>query len=88
MHLDEQFDEAFGHLSECRVAYEDDPRDPELFTRLAAARIALEDARKEMEDERTRLGLEPPKWAIRNKPQANVDGLQIRGLWSSIQGSA
>ncbi len=88
MHLDDKFDEAFGHLSACRIAYEDDPRDPALFTQLASARIALEDSRKAMEGERARLGLEPPKWAQRNQPKSEGDQLQVRGLWSSIQGSA
>jgi len=88
MHLDEEFDEAFGHLSACRIAYEDDPRDPARFAQLASARMMLEDSRKAMEDERARLGLEPPKWAQRNQPNSQTDQLQVRGLWSSIQGSA
>lgn len=56
--LDQAFDSAFAELSECRAAYEDDPRNPERIAALGEARIRLEDARKAMRAERTRLGLE------------------------------
>lgn len=57
--LDRAFDEALEHLSACRVAWEEDPRDPDRIARLGAARAALEDARVAMNEERVRLGLEP-----------------------------
>lgn len=59
LEFDAAFDAAFAHLSECRIAYEDDPRDPARFAALGAARAALEDARVRMNAERDRLGLEP-----------------------------
>ena len=79
--LDTAFNQAFEHLSSCRVAYEDDPRDPERFARLGAARIALDDARKEMNEERRRLGLTPRETHI--VEGSRTDG-ESRGDWQGI----
>lgn len=59
--LDDAFDQAFEHLSECRTAWEKDPRDPACIDALGKARAALEDARAEMRAERKRFaaGYEP-----------------------------
>ena len=85
--LDAAFDAAFDHLSACRIAYEDDPRDPERFRRLADARAALEDARVRMNGERERLGLAPRKVTLPPMPHVAID--QDRGTrheWQTIQG--
>lgn len=79
--LDTAFNQAFAHLSSCRTAYEDNPRDPDRFAALGAARAALEDARKEMNDERIRLGLEPRQLHIVDGPKA--DG-EPRGEWQGV----
>ncbi|MEE9415541.1 MAG: hypothetical protein V3V01_09670, partial [Acidimicrobiales bacterium] len=65
LELDRAFDQAFTYLAECRIAYEDNPRDPQRIELLGAARASLEDARTAMNDERVRLGLEPRQVAIK-----------------------
>ena len=76
------FDEAFQHLADCRVAWEEDPRDPACIDALGRARVALEAARKAMRAERERLGgvadREP-----RVADESHVDADQ-RGSWQGI----
>lgn len=81
--FDAAFDAAFAHLSECRVSYEDDPRDPARFAALGAAWAALEDARIQMNAERTRLGLEPRRVHVPPAPHADTDG---RETWQGTYG--
>ncbi len=81
--FDAAFDSAFAHLSACRVAYEDDPRDPARFAALGAAREALEEARVRMNTERERLGLQPRKVHIPPAPHADSDG---REDWQGTYG--
>ncbi|MCP3933993.1 MAG: hypothetical protein GY708_01325 [Actinomycetia bacterium] len=80
--FDLAFDDALTHLAGCRMAYDDDPRDPERVTALAAARDRLEEARKAMNAERDRLGLSPrklPESAVRK-----IEGEPMH-LWQAIQ---
>ncbi len=84
--LDGAFDAAFEHLSACRIAYEDDPRDPDRFRQLADARAALEDARVRMNGERERLGLEPRKVALPPMPHVDLGEDGPRHEWQTIQG--
>jgi hypothetical protein len=81
--VDDEFDRAFEHLADCRIAYEDDPRDPELFARLGRARAALEDARVRMRAERERLGL--PHRNVQLPPAPHFDA-ERRAEWQTIQG--
>jgi hypothetical protein len=81
--FDAAFDAAFAHLTECRIAYEDDPRDPALFAALGAARAALEDARIHMTAERSRLGLEPRTVHI---PPAGRADAEDRETWQGTYG--
>ena len=80
--FDDAFDEAFAHLMKCRQAYEDNPRDPQAFANLGAARATLEDARTKMADERRRLGLKerevhvPPPLLTDSEPFENWQGIQ------------
>jgi len=80
--LDREFDVAFTHLSECRIAYEDDPRNPENIAALGAARIHLEDARKAMNAERVRLGLQPRR--VPTPRAARIEGEPLRTWQSSL----
>lgn len=80
--FDDAFDEAFSHLAECRIAYEDSPRDPDVVDSLAAARDRLEEARKVMEAERDRLGLTPRR--LPPSPVVKIEGESMH-LWQSIQ---
>lgn len=73
--FDQAFDDAFAHLSECRVAYEEDPRDPKRIAALGAARVALDEARVHMRAERRRLGLEPREVKLPPMPKVDSDGL-------------
>lgn len=85
--VDAAFDAAFDHLAATRIAYEDDPRDPDRFRQLADARAALEDARVRMNGERRRLGLEPRQVTLPPMPHVDID--QDRGPrheWQTIQG--
>lgn len=81
--FDAAFDAAFAHLSTCRQAYEDDPRDPARYQQLADARIALDEARARMNDERIRLGLEPRQVHLPPMPHVDSDG---REFWQTIHG--
>lgn len=85
--LDDEFDAAFDHLSACRIAYDDDPRDPERFRRLADARAALDDARVRMNAERERLGLAPRQVNLPPAPHVDIDADRgPRHEWQTIQG--
>lgn len=79
--LDEVFEEALKELTAARVAYEDDPRDPERIARLGAARIKLEAARIAMREERRRLGLEPDPIIDQRVDKADADA---RPLWQGL----
>lgn len=81
--FDAAFDAAFADLARCRAAYEDDPRDPGAYRRLADARAALDDARRRMNAERERLGLRPRRIAGRSR--SGVDE-PVRHEWQTIQG--
>lgn len=84
--LDQAFDEAFEELSDCRVAYEENPRDPERIAALGEARAKLEDARKAMRAERTRLGLEYRVTPEVDDMLARFDGEGMH-RWQGIVGS-
>jgi hypothetical protein len=81
--FDAAFDAAFAHLSQCRVAYEHDPRDPARFAALGAARAALEDARVQMNAERNRLGLAPREVKLPPGPHADAED---RETWQGTYG--
>lgn len=81
--LDQVFDDALAHLSTCRIAYEEDPRSPETIRSLGLARIALEQARADMINERVRLGLEPR--ALYLPPASKIDADPHAG-WQAITG--
>ena len=53
--LTDRFSRLFGRLLSRWVAYQDAPRDPSRVTELAAARLALDDARSEIARERGHL---------------------------------
>ncbi len=74
--FDQAFDEAFDHLSTCRVAYEDDPRNPARRAALGRARIALEEARVHRRAERERLGLSPREVKLPPMPRVDSDGFE------------
>ena len=76
--LTDEFDAAFRDLSAARVAYEDQPRDPDVVAALGTARIRLDEARAAMRAERERLGLEEP-WRVE---PAKVAGVDAPPLWS------
>jgi len=79
--LDEVFEEALKDLTSARVAYEDDPRDPNLIARLGAARVKLEKARRAMREERRRLGLERDPIIDQRVDKADADA---RSLWQGL----
>lgn len=81
--LSEEFDAAFAELSAARIAYEDDPRDPDNVARLGAARDRLEAARKAIDAARVELGERPQ--SNPDRPFSKVDGGDGLGLWASIQ---
>ncbi|NNC78682.1 MAG: hypothetical protein HKN94_00900 [Acidimicrobiales bacterium] len=56
--LDVAFDDALKELASSRIAYEEDPRDPQRIERLGRARVKLDESRRAMRTERERLGLE------------------------------
>ena len=80
--FDDAFDEAFSHLAQCRIAYEESPRDATLVDALAQARDQLEQARRAMDAERQRLGLSPRR--LPPSPVVKIEG-QAMHLWQSIQ---
>ncbi|MCP3933992.1 MAG: hypothetical protein GY708_01320 [Actinomycetia bacterium] len=80
--LDDAFDEAFQHLAECRIAYEDNPRDPSTVEALSAARLRLDESRKAMDLERVRLGLAPRKLPVRSRETA--DGPAPMAEWQRL----
>ena len=80
--LDHAFDMAFSHLSACRIAYEDDPRDPVHIAALGAARGALEDARTAMSDERRRLGFKPRSHRVAKVRKVEGEGPK---LWQTAR---
>jgi hypothetical protein len=73
-----EFDAAFRTLAAARIAYEDQPRDPDTIAALGAARIRLDEARSAMRAERERLGLEEP-WRVQ---AATTVGVDAPPLWS------
>lgn len=77
--LDEAFEKAFEHLSECRIAWENDPRDPACIDALGRARAALEDARTAMREERERLGATETR--DKRGPDAPHVDADARGQW-------
>lgn len=79
--IDDVFEEALKELTAARVAYEDDPRDPDLVARLGAARIKLEEARRAMREERRRLGLERDPKIDKRVDKADADA---RSLWQGL----
>jgi hypothetical protein len=79
--LDEIFNAALEELSAARVAYEDDPRNPDHIARLGRARVVLEAARADMRAERIRLGLEPDPEL--DKLIAKADA-EPRPLWQGL----
>lgn len=81
--LTDDFDSAFRELAAARIAYEDEPRDPQRIAALSAARTRLEAARREMHDERTRLGIDTP-WRVL---PATTDEVKPPPLWSVAHGS-
>lgn len=82
--FDLAFDEAFEQLSQCRVAYEEDPRDPARIAALGAARAQLEEARVQMRAERRRLGLEPREVKLPPMPRVDSDGFEDwQGIYES-----
>lgn len=80
--LTNEFDAAFSDLAAARLAYEDQPRDPEMIDALGAARTHLDEARSAMHDERLRLGLEEP-WRVQAAP---IEGIAAPPLWSIDHG--
>ena len=83
--LSAEFDAAFAELAAARIAYEDDPRDPDRIARLGAARDRLEAARTAIDAVRAEMGevsSENPE-----RPFSKVDG-EGMGLWQSIQHQA
>ena len=58
--LTDRFSRLFGRLVTRWIRYQDAPRDPNRVTELAAARMALDDARKDIADERTIITNETP----------------------------
>ncbi len=79
--FDRAFDLAFGHLATCRMAYEDDPRNPDNIAALGAARISLEEARITMNAERIRLGLQPRR--LRKVQPTKIEGQPFE-YWQTI----
>ena len=51
--ITERFSKLFGRLLSRWAQYQDAPRDPQRVTDLAAARVALDEVRNEIADERT-----------------------------------
>ncbi len=80
--LDDAFDEAFQHLAECRVAYEDNPRDPSTVEALSAARLRLDEARKVMDVERVRLG--PASRELPARSRETTDGPGLAPEWQRL----
>lgn len=81
--LKQDFDAAFDRLAAARIAYEDQPRDPDRIAALGAARVQLDRARAAMDDERQRLGLDPP-WRVAATPVAPT--VNPPPLWSIDHG--
>lgn len=79
--LDDTFEEALSHLARCRMAYEDDPRDPNRVDALGAARIRLDDARAAMSVERERLLRTPVPQPPRSPRRTDSEPLK---LWQGV----
>jgi len=79
--LDVAFDDALKELASSRIAYEEDPRDPQRIERLGRARVKLDDSRRDMRIERERLGLEGGVAVDRRIERADLEPMpQWQGL--------
>lgn len=81
--LKRDFDVAFDRLAVARLAYEDQPRDPDRIAALGAARAHLDQSRAAMDDERQRMRLMPP-WRVTATPAAAA--VNPPPLWSIDHG--
>ncbi len=81
--ITERFSRLFGRLLTRWASYQDAPRDPELVTDLAAARIALDEVRSDIALERASITTwspvshHSPRVAI---SEEDLDRLRVAGL--------
>lgn len=85
--LTERFNTLWRRLIERWLTYQQTPRSPELVTELAAARIALDEARTDIAGERGRIEMshrsvvEPPRVAV---SEGDLGKLRVAGIGVDI----